>query len=126
MSFENLEVRRTTINGEDWSLTPFNTGTGLSYLRKIFKLCGGSVASLITTLSEEDGLSRAINTLVDNIDKEDVILLIKDLVFAAKCNNQKVDFDIYYAARYDILLAVVTFVVTENYKSVFPKGSIKE
>lgn len=126
MSFENLEVRRTTIEGYEWTLTPFGTGIGLSYMRKIVKLCGGSIASLITTLSEDDGLSKAINTFVENIDKEDIVALIRDLASAAKRENQKVDFETYYAARYDQLLQVLTFVLTENYKSVFPKGAINE
>lgn len=125
MSVENMQTRTTFIGGDEWSHNPFSATTGIGYLKRLFKIFGQSFSVLIdaTDPEAEDGIAKAVALLTDNIDKDDVVQLVKALTFGVKKNNKEVNFDIEFAANYGTLFKVVTFIVKENYGSFFPSNA---
>lgn len=121
---DNLETRTTEINGETWSCNPFMGTTGVGYLKRLFKVFGQSFSVLVSQEDGEVGMGRAIDLLVENLDKDDVVDLVKKLCSGVMKDGKVINFDTEFAARYDVLIKVVTFVVKENFGSFFQNSGI--
>ena len=121
---ENLESRTLIIGESTWTCNPFMGTTGVGYLKRLFKIFGQSFSVLIEQEDGEGGLGKAINLLTENLDKDDVVDLVKKLVASTTKDGKPVNFDTEFAARYDVLLKVVSFVVKENFGSFFQNSGI--
>lgn len=106
---------------------------GAMILKRIIKLVSPSLGEGIDNISGTSfsGFSGIANKLVDQLDKEDVVDLIVQLVQNSNLtvNSQKISFDRsgltfddHFAANYDELLDVVTWIIEENYSTFFTKA----
>lgn len=115
-----------------YSTTTFTGTRGLQLLKRLTKVVGPSLAIMLEGGSEEaqenaDGVFvKAIKMLVENIDKDDVVALIKELVQNTKRNGNTINFDIDFAGEYAELFQVVLFVVQENYGNFFKLAGSNE
>lgn len=126
MSYENMSTIKTTIDGSEWSINPFTTTTGGNYLKRLLKVFGESYTALTTAKSEEEALQLAVTKLIENIDKDDVIGLIKAMLYDVQKDGKPVNFDMEFARRYKVLFQVVKFVVKENFGDFFTGNAIGE
>ena len=126
MSYENMATISTTIDGSEWSINPFTTTTGGSYLKRLLKVFGESYTALTTAESEEAAITLAMSKLIENIDKDDVISLIKAMLYDIQKDGKKVNFDMEFARRYKVLFQVTKWVVQENFGDFFTGNVIDE
>jgi hypothetical protein len=125
-----MPVGTTTVIIEDteYQIAQFTATRGLRYLKQLTQLLGASIAELFTegdvktqTVSA-DGLTKAVELLVENMDKVNFEVFIKDLLSATTVNNREINFDMEFAGRYNVLFELVFEVVKFNFGSVFTKG----
>ena len=132
MAVESTEVR---INDNVYTITHFTTTRGMKYLKQITAIIGPSFAMLVGNgeeghidLDPDDVsgsmLGIAAQSLVDNMDKENVEQLIKDLLSTTIRNNQAINFDLDFAGSYKELFMLVKEIVMFNYSSVFSGGAL--
>lgn len=124
--YENMQTKYEVIDGANWAVNPFPAKQGGKILVRLFKVLGQSFSVILEAGDVEGGISRAIDMLSENIDKDDVIELCALLVSATTKDGAKVNFDNEFAARYDVLFKVVAFVVKANYGSFFPQTATAE
>jgi len=121
----------------EYSVTSFTASKGLQYVKQLSKIIAPSMAALagnnteLPNLAEmtvadatlEDGFLKAATLLVENMDKEDVVQLIKNLVSSCRRDNKDINFDQDYSCNYGELVKVLIEVVKFNFSDVFPKGA---
>jgi len=126
MSIENMQTITREIDGDTWSINPFPATKGMGYIKRLLKVFGESFAALTTASTEEDAIQVAVKHLIENIDKDDVVGLVKDLLSGIEKNGAKVNFDMEFARRYGVLFKVTKFVVQENFGDFFTGNVIGE
>lgn len=123
-----IEDKELIIDGETYRIQPFPAFKGLIYLKKLTKIVGPSVATMIgngeDSLEGEIDPEKAVALLVQNFEGDGVETLIKDLMAAVTKNGQPLIFDIEFQAAYDKLFKLVLEVVKVNYGSVFQLGGL--
>lgn len=136
-----IESKDIIIGDNEYSITTFNASKGLKYLKQLVKVLAPSFAAMaestgteITSTDIKDAiadqtiqtgsLSKAVNLLVDNMDKEDVVELIQNLVASCRCNNKDINFNIQFAGNYGELMQLLLEVCTYNYATVFQAGGL--
>lgn len=124
MSYENMATIKETIDGVEWSVNPFPATKGIGYLKRLFKVFGESYAALTTAESEEAALQLAVSKLLENLDKDDVVDLVKCLLADVYKDGQKINFDSEFARRYGLLFKVTKFVVKENFSDFFTGNAL--
>jgi hypothetical protein len=70
---------------------------------------------------EEGPVTKAVKLLCENMDKEDLVSLIKDLIANTRRDGQVINFDLDFAGDYAHLKDVLAFAVEVNYGNVFTK-----
>lgn len=118
-----------TIEGEDFGITPIPATKGLGYMRRLTKLLGPSITALFSAADEEssvemDGLQKAVNLLVENMDKEDVTQLIIELIRTVHKNGQSINFDMEFTGNYQKLFLILAEVLKVNFGSLFQLSAI--
>ena len=124
-----MATRTTMIGSDEWSLNPFPATKGAGILKRLVKIFGASFSAILETKDEdnEDGLSgvaKAVDLLTDNLDKDDVVDLLKSMLSGVKKNGQQINFDNEFGGRYDVMFKVVLWVAQENFGSFFPNQGI--
>lgn len=123
--YENMATMSTTIDGSTWEINPYPATVGAGYLKRLFKVFGQSFSVLVEAGDVEGGISKAVEMLVGNLDKDDVIDLVKKMTSGLRKDGSPVNFDSEFARRYHVLFAVVQWIITENFGSFFPnRGSV--
>jgi hypothetical protein len=128
MIIEDKIVTLEDAKGEEteYRIQPFPAFKGLVILKKLTKILGPSMTTLIggSDGTEIDGsnIDKAIELLVENFDGDGVETLVRDLVKSVTKNGQPVAFDIEFMADYGKLLKLVAEIVKVNYGTVFQLG----
>jgi len=121
-----IEDKVLEIDGTEYRIQPFPAFKGLVILKKLTKIVGPSMTTLLGSADAEGvdlaNAEKAIELLVENFEGDGVELLIKDLINSVSKNGQPLQFDIEFMADYGKLLKLVTEVVKVNYGSVFQLG----
>ena len=135
----SIESKDVLINESEYTITQFTTSKGLKYLKQLIKILAPSFAALsegadVSNIDvksaiqdgtiQTDGFSKAVNLLVENMDKEDVVELIKSLVQGVRKNNKDINFEAEFAGNYGELILVLVEVCKYNYASVFQEGGL--
>jgi hypothetical protein len=108
------------IGDDTYEVTLFTTSRGISILRKLTKTIGPSMAALFEAGSNEFSLddqgpfTKAISLLADNIDKEDVVALLKDLLSNTTKNGKAINFDVDFMGKLVDLFKVAAFAAKVN------------
>ena len=127
--YENMSTRTTMIGDAEWSLNPFPATKGAGILKRLAKLFGQSFSAILESSDEESegqiGVAKAIGLLSDNLDKDDVVDLIKVMLSSVRKNGQPIHFDNEFGGRYDVMFKVVLWVAQENFGSFFPDQGIR-
>lgn len=129
-----IETKVVTLSSDtetfEYTIAQFGATKGLTYLKQITKLIGPSFSELFAGKDVDSkledvpdaGLTKAVELLVDGMDKVDVEKLIKDLLSNTTKNGREINFDFEFAGKYDILFSLVMEVVKFNFGSVFTKS----
>ena len=118
------------IDGNTYNITPIPAMKGLSYLRRLGKLLGAPLATMMNDnggadkVDGEGSLQKAVQILVDNMDKEDVETLITDLLKTVTKQGQPLNFTIEFTKNYGKLFKLVKEVVEVNFGSLFTLSAI--
>lgn len=135
----SIESKDVLINESEYTITQFTASKGLRYLKQLIKILAPSFAALsegadVSNIDvksaiqdgtiQTDGFSKAVNLLVENMDKEDVVELIKSLVQGVRKNNKDINFEFEFAGNYGELILVLVEVCKYNYSSVFQEGGL--
>jgi hypothetical protein len=135
----SIESKDIIIGESEYTITQFTTSKGLKYLKQITKILAPSFAALsegaeATNMDihaaiqdgtvQTESFSKAVNLLVENMDKEDVVELIKNLVNGVRKNNKDINFEMDFAANYGELSQLLIEVCKYNYSSVFQNGGL--
>ena len=134
MAVESTEV---TVGDNVYTITHFTTTRGMKYLKQLTAIVGPSFAMVVgdgggavdqIDLDPDDVsgsvLGIAAQALVDNMDKENIEQLIKDMLTNTIRNNQAINFDLDFAGNYKELFMLVKEVIMFNYSSVFSGGAL--
>jgi len=130
-----LEHKDVIVGDKEYSIPMFTTSKGLLYLKQLTKVIVPSFVALSegaeqsvdlqdpnNATLQSDNLLKAANLLVENMDKEDIVELIKNLVKGVRVDNKELNFEMDFAGNYGELLSVLTQVIKYNFSSVFPNG----
>ena len=115
------------IDGTDYKITQFKATQGLAIEVKLVKLLGPAFMELQKVAQEdsENGqeavLSSAINTLIMQMDKVDVVSLVKELLSGVTKGTAAINFDMEFAGRYGVMIELVKEVLKANFADVFSK-----
>lgn len=114
------ETKTTEIGGNTYAVTLFTTSTSIKLLRRLVKVLGPSLAALFEgtsefSLDDSGPITKAMSLLSDNIDKDDVVELLKDLVKNTRRNGSEINFDIDFRGKLTELFQLSVFIVKENY-----------
>jgi hypothetical protein len=126
----NFTDHNITIEGVSYVVQPIPAMKGLSYMRRLTKVLGASLAALFSQSQEEGdveeaGLQKAVELLVENMDKEDVEKLIVDLISTVLKDGKALNFNAEFTANYGILFKLLTEVIKVNFGSLFQLGAIE-
>lgn len=117
--------KNVTIGGVDYMLTQFKATQGLVIEMKLIKLLGPAFVELQKMAAdgggEDEVLTLAINKLIEQMDKIDVVSLIKELVMSATRGTVAFNFDQEFAGRYGDMFELVKEVLVFNFADVFSK-----
>ena len=119
------------IDGDSYTIQPIPAMKGLSYMRRLTKVLGASLAALFSEAQgiegavEEAGLQKAVELLVDNMDKEDVEQLIVDLMKTVLKDGKPLNFNSEFTADYGKLFKILVEVVKVNFGSLFQLSGIE-
>lgn len=123
-----IEDKEIEIGGETFRIQPFPAIKGLVILKKLTKIIGPSMTSLLTSTDGEtvdlSNAEKAVEMLVANFDGDGVETLIKELMASVSKKGQQLNFNIEFMADYGKLLKLVLEVVKVNYGSVFQLGGL--
>ena len=122
MALEQVDVH---LGGVDYKITPFVATKGLVIEVKLVKLLGPAFMELQKAAqgdgSEDAVLGEAINVLIGQMDKVDVVSLIKELVSNVSKGTMAINFDQEFAQRYGVLFDLIKEVLKVNFSDVFSK-----
>ncbi len=130
MMHNMIEDKLVEINGEEFRIQPFPAFKGLVILKKLTKIVGPSMTSL---LSNNDGeaqdvdlsnMDKAVSLLVEHFDGDGVESLIKELIASVTKDGKALSFNLEFMTDYGKLLKLVMEVVKFNYSSVFQLGGL--
>lgn len=118
-----IEQRDVNINGVDYKITQFPATQALGIEAKLVKLLGPAFLEMQKAEEgkEEDALSRALNVLIMNMDKVDVVSLVKELVSRVTKGTMTINFDQEFAGKTGGIWELVKEVVMFNFGDVFSK-----
>lgn len=135
----SIESKDILIGDSEYTITQFTTSKGLKYLKQLAKILAPSFAALAENndvtntdvrnaiedgVVSSDGLVKAVHLLVENMDKEDVVELVKNLVNGVRKDNKDINFEIEFAGNYGELIQILVEVCKYNYASVFQNGGL--
>lgn len=135
----SIESKDILIGDNEYSITQFTTSKGLRYLKQLLKVLAPSFAALsegteVTNMDvkaaiedasiQTEAFVKAVNLLVENLDKEDIVELIKNLCGSVRRNNKDINFEVDFAGNYGELAQVLVEVCKYNYASVFQNGGL--
>ncbi len=116
------------INGKQYTFNTWGASKGLNILKKVTKILGPSVMSLVTDggSGNVELLKEAVKEMAFNMDNEDIGALVKDILQDVKINNAPPvpSFDMYYSGEYKELFQAIFEVLKENYESFLGKGGL--
>lgn len=119
--------RSLQIGDNAYETTLFTTTTSIRNFKRLIKVVGPSISVILEgqselSLDDRGPLTKAISLLADNIDKEDVAALLKDLISTTTRNGQPINFDLDFMGKLGELFKVIVFVAKENYGGFFEAG----
>jgi len=121
-------TKNVVIGDTEYLIAQFTTTKGLKYLKQLTQLVGPSFAELFASTDQKDqsvsvdGLTKAVELLVDNMDRVNFETFVKELLCQTTVNNREINFEIEFAGKYDTLLELLIEVIKFNFGSVFTKG----
>lgn len=122
-----MAIGQTTvhIDGDDYMITHFHTTKGLAIEVKLGKLLGPAWLELQKAAADDNTqeavLASAIGCLIEQMDKVDVVALIKELVAGVTIGTKSINFDHDFAGRHATLFELVKEVLKFNFADVFSK-----
>ena len=124
-------TRTKQIGEHEYEVTLFTTSNAIKNFRRLLKVIGPSMAVLFEgsnelSLDDTGPIAKAVSLLAENIDKDDVVSLIKDLLSTTMRNGQRINFDLDFMGKIGDLFKVVIFVVQENYVGFFDKDAFAQ
>ena len=123
-----IENKTKSIGNSVYSINTYKTSDSVRFLTRLTKVVGKSFAALIGSEEEDANIFKAIDLLVDNLDKDDVSQLIEQMIKAAQTmkDNKELHYETDFAGdSVGDLFQVLMFIVQENYSKVFPVGAIQ-
>lgn len=118
MAFKQKEI---TLKDNKYLLTSFPTTKGMVIVTQLTQVMGPAVASL-----EGGGVATMISSLLDNLDKVDVVNLSKQIVSGATKQGVEINFEMEFSGEYDLLFNLMKAVVEFNFASVLSALSPQE
>lgn len=128
-----ISEQRKEINGASYKVSQFGARRGLKVKTKLVKLIaptiiaalgsGGKVS--LDSVVDSEMLSKAIKSMLDNLDSDYVVNLIFELLVSTYRNDVEIvgqngiHFDDVYAGNYGELYKAILFVVEVNFGSFF-------
>lgn len=129
--------REKEIDGHEVLVQQFPATEGLLIAQKLAKLLGGALAESTGLLSggaktatelldseiNPDMISSIIESLVDKLEGEATVNLVKRMLKSTQINGQEVkdNFDVFFMGRYQLLFKTLIFVVEVNFRN-FTEG----
>lgn len=113
------------VAGVDYKITQFTATKALTIEAKLIKLLGPAFMELQSAASDNDGekvLAAAIAALIEQMDKIDVVQLVKELVGPnVTKGTAAINFDMEFAGNTGALFELVKEVLKANFADVFSK-----
>jgi len=110
------------INDKKYIIEPFKGVKGFKLKVKVTKLISPALTALqseIGSLSDTGVMVKAIQSVIENTDNEEVFSLVQELITGVKTENGAVDFDTEFSKNYMTLYKLIKEVIVENYGDVF-------
>lgn len=119
-----IRVEQRIIGETVYETTTFTTSGGIRLVRSLIKVAGPSMALMFEgdseySISDEGPITKAVKLLAENIDKEDIIVLLKALLANTTRDGVPINFDMDFSGNYEEMLAVLFFVIQENFSGFF-------
>lgn len=118
------------IDGSKYEFQQFGASHSLKVLTKLTKICGESITLAMTATKgsgnffdrefDSDVLGKAVRSLVDKLDEDQVIDLIEELTARhVLCDGKQFVFDAHYEGRLDHLFKVLGAALEVQYGNFF-------
>jgi len=120
--------------GQTYIVTTFPAFKGLTYLQKILKIVGPSVAQVFSAADlekgelseisiEDEALASAISSLTENLDKDNTAQLVQSMIKdSVTKGGQPVVFDQEFSGNFSPLVKLLGVIIKENYSSFFEES----
>lgn len=118
------------IGENEYKISPWMATRGMGYMKRLTKVAGPSITALFkqeeneSIDTAENAFGKAVELLCENIDKDDVVDLVKAIVSSVRCNGKDINFDTHFSANYLELFKLVFEVLKVNYGSFFMQSGI--
>lgn len=116
-----------TIDGDVYAIKLMPATQGLSLALNLIKIFLPSLGAWADGEKKEQFIlpednqmfSEVAMLLVSQMDKVDLSAVVRSLLNGVLYNNEQVDFDKHFSAKYDELIELVEFAMRENFGSFF-------
>mgnify|MGYP001323083618 CR=1 FL=1 len=111
-----IEYQRTVfIDGETYKIMTFGPTRGLKLAARLAKFIGEPLAAMAAAAESEqkalEVLPLAVKALVNNLDEDRVIDLIKELTTCLVVNNKQINFESYFQGKLGHLMKVIGVII---------------
>lgn len=121
-----------TIGDKRYEIKFLPASDGITMAKELVKLLTPVLGSLVdgTREAAQFGDARVFSDAAvyfcANLDKADVLSMMKALLADLKVNGKDADFDTTFSANYGDLVEVVKFAMEGNFSSFFTSGALKQ
>ena len=126
-------IQERVIDDLKVSVSQFPAGKGWRLFMKINKTILPALSNLVGSIKswetmdiDKDGLNKAIEVLLMELEPNKSEALIKEILELTTVDGQNAvqGFDLLFQGRYLTLIKIVAFSVEVNYKSFLPEGGL--
>lgn len=113
-------IKTKEIAGKEVTIYLLPAGKGIVMAKELSK----TILPVFTTVvgnTKEDGMDMGLvaEELVGNLDKLDILQLIKTLFNGMAIEGREEDFDSYFMGNYGMLIDILVFALEANFSSFF-------
>ena len=120
-------INQKTIGGRTYSLKLLPARKGMAMGKRIIQAFGPALGVILDSNAETDvifGEEQNLCTdlaiaIVGQLDELAIEQTVLDLLGGMTCDGQPIAFDSHFAAKYTILLEVITWAIKENFGDFF-------
>lgn len=117
-------TRTTEIDGNSVQIQVLPTSEGWVMGTKLAEILAPTLKDIIRDGQDEVNFIDLATAIVSQLDKLDHLTIIKRVLKDVAVNGAGIDFETFFAAKYNLLIQFVAFAMKENFSSFFELGDI--